>query len=388
MKIVHLISSLSNEFGGPAKSVPHLVNGLNKLGYDNILISPRTSSEGSNDIIEKFNLKSKSVPASSLLGKFCYSRSLYSEVEKELTTDAIIHIHTLWTYPALVGLRLAKKYKLRVVVSARGMLYAWALRQGRVKKSLAMVFFQKNLLKYASVIHVTEPGELSGIAAMNLTYKSRLVPNGIDLAEFARTNDTSEIVNRFALDIDKKHALFMSRIDKKKGLIYLVRAWIELSQKFDEWDLVIAGPLQDKKYYQELNNLIVKASLEKRVHWLGMLNNKERLSVLGLCDLCVLPSYSENFGIVIAEGLAAGLPVITTHGTPWSELDQYNAGWWIELSQSNVTAALSEALNLPKEELFKKGIAGRSLAKNYSWDIQASKMAEVYEEIFDNGHRL
>ena len=386
MKIIHLISSLSNEFGGPAKSVPHLVNGLNELGYDNVIISPRNSSDGPNDIVEKFNLKSKSVPASSLLRKFCYSRSLYSEVEKELTTDTIIHVHTLWTYPALVGFRLAKKYKLRIVVSARGMLYSWALRQGKVQKSLAMFFFQKKLLEYASAIHITEPGELSGVAAMNVAYKSRLVPNGIDLTEFAGTNDNTEIVNRFGLDTDKNYVLFMSRIDKKKGLVYLVRAWIELSQKFDNWDLLIAGPLQDKKYYQEINNLIVKASLERRVHWLGMLNNKERLYVLDLSDLCVLPSYSENFGIVIAEGLAAGLPVITTHGTPWNELNEYNAGWWIELSQSNLTAALFEALNLSKEELCKKGIAGRSLAKNYSWVIQASKMAEVYEEIFDNGH--
>lgn len=384
MKIIHLISSLSNEFGGPAKSVPHLVNGLNKLGLQNIIISPRQRQEDPNDIVEKFKLKSKSVHASHLLGRVLYSKSLYSTVERELTTDAIIHVHTLWTYPAFVGFTLANKYKLPLVVSSRGMLYSWSLQRGKLQKALAMFLFQKKLLKYASVIHITEPRELSGVPDMDLDRKSRLVPNGVDLDEFSNPCKALKIIGKNRFDPKKKHVLFMSRVDRKKGLIYLVKSWIELSQKFTEWDLVIAGPVQDVKYFQEINDLITRASLNKRVHWLGMLKNEERLSIFQRSDLFVLPSYSENFGIVIAEALAAGLPVITTHGTPWSEINQHKAGWWVELTQPAVMAALSNAFALSQKELDKKGAAGRLLVKGYSWDIQATKMAKVYAEVSDN----
>jgi glycosyltransferase involved in cell wall biosynthesis len=388
MKIIHLISSLSNEFGGPAKSVPHLVNGLNKLGYENVIISPRHMQEEPNDIVEKFKLKSKGVRASFLLRRICYSKFLYSTVEEELTPDTIIHIHTLWTYPAFVGFRLANKYKVPLVVSSRGMLYAWALKRGKLQKALAMLFFQRKLLKYASIIHVTEPAELSGVASMGLGPKSRLVPNGVDLDEFSAPSKASKIIEKNRFDPKKKHVLFMSRIDRKKGLIYLVRSWIELSKQFTEWDLVIAGPIQDLKYFKEIDDLISRASLNKRVHWLGMLNNEERLSVFQSSDLFVLPSYSENFGIVIAEALAAGLPVITTNGTPWSEINQHKAGWWIKLSQPTVTAAISDAFALSQRELGKKGGAGRLLVRSYSWDVQAIKMAKVYEEVIDHADAL
>ena len=77
-----------------------------------------------------------------------------------------------------------------------------------------------------------------------------------------------------------------------------------------------------------------------------MLKGELKVGALNASDLFVLPSYSENFGMSIAEAMAAKLPVITTHGTPWQEIERYNAGWWVELSQANIDDALAKALSV------------------------------------------
>ena len=98
-------------------------------------------------------------------------------------------------------------------------------------------------------------------------------------------------------------------------------------------------------------------------------------------DLFALPSRTENFGIAVAEALAAGLPVITTKGTPWSEIEG-RSGWWVDVNADVIAKALAAAMRLSDAERHTMGQRGRELvAAKYQWDAVGRAMMAVYESL-------
>ena len=142
----------------------------------------------------------------------------------------------------------------------------------------------------------------------------------------------------------------------------------------NNWELLIAGPKDDPKYLSRIDDVIGQNGLTDKVHFLGMLDKKERILAYSAANLFLLPSHTENFGIVIAEAMAAGLPVITTKNTPWSEIKKYDCGWWVELTDNKISGALKDALIWDMKALAVKGQNGRALVKsNYSWDSRVKR---------------
>ena len=320
MKILHIIENLDENYGGPAKSVPFLVKYLDILGIENIIFTTQFNQNERNYVIEDNNINIKKFPIK-YMKKLRYCYNLKQSIHQEITKDTIIHIHTLWTYPAYVGYRSAKKFNIPVVVSTRGMLYDWALKQNSFIKQIAMLFFQKSLLKLASAIHITEPGEQTPLERLGIANKSILIPNGIDLEEFSQLSRINSKKN-LNLNLTRNYVLFLSRIHPKKGLIHLVNAWVSLSSSYKNWDILVVGPVDDNNYFQQVTSILKNQSLSDRVIFTGMLSGKFRLNAFSASSLFVLPSYSENFGIVIAEALASKLPVITTTETPWRSIKE------------------------------------------------------------------
>jgi len=118
----------------------------------------------------------------------------------------------------------------------------------------------------------------------------------------------------------------------------------------------------------------------------GSVSDQDKWQLYNSADLFVLPSHTENFGIVIAEALATGVPVITTKGTPWAELEAHDCGWWIDIGVDPLVRALTEAMNLPPEERYAMGRRGRQLVElNYSWDTIGKEMLAVYEWVLGGG---
>ena len=104
----------------------------------------------------------------------------------------------------------------------------------------------------------------------------------------------------------------------------------------------------------------------RRVHFLGEVVGQAKWEAFGAADLFVLPTRSENFGIAIAEALAAGTPVITTHGAPWGELNSRGCGWWIPDNEAELEATLRQAMARPRAELKAQGALGRKWVEEES----------------------
>ena len=168
--------------------------------------------------------------------------------------------------------------------------------------------------------------------------------------------------------------VFLSRIHPKKGIELLLEAWRTMDSK--EWTLEIAGD-GNPSYVETLKK---SASDLKEVRFIGPQYGEAKWDCIRSADVMVLPTFSENFGIVVAEALAVGVPVLTTMGTPWEDLETHKCGWWIELSIANLKNALENLVNSPIEEFKTMGKRGTALVKEkYDTKAVAKDIVALYK---------
>lgn len=384
MKIVHVVENMDDSYGGPAKSIPLLCKYLHVLGVQTLILSVGFKENENNTVIEKNALNWESF-------KYVYLKKLrislklrdrLEELAKQKGT--IFHIHNSWNYIPYITKKICKKYKRPYVVSVRGSMYPWSLNQSKWVKKIAWYIFQKATLENASFIHSTEENETNALRKLRIKNNIEIVPNGIELLEPRPIINKDESLERLSLQKNRRYILFLSRIHPKKGLEYLIDAFASSAGNNNDWELLVAGPVGDDKYYAEILDSIKKKGITNKVHFLGLIENEKKEAAFSVSELFVLPSHTENFGIAIAEAISCDIPVITTKGTPWKEIEVHKSGWYIDLSIKSLTSALDEAMSMDDEILQLMGLNGRKFIKNYDWEIQAEKMLKLYNGIIKN----
>lgn len=324
----------------------------------------------------------------------------------------IIHVHGLWA-PFLHRVAdWGRRRDVPVVFSPQGMLTPWSLNHKRWKKSLALAAYQWRDLSAASLIHATADAEVEDIRRLGLRQPLVVSPFGIALPPERTAPGTAPR----AAGRDRM-ALFISRIHPKKGLLALVEAWARLNREApagrpaDRWHLVIAGPDEgDHEAEVKARAAAVGLSVETApagtaaaveptadVTFVGPVYDLEKTELYGRADVFVLPSHSENFGVVVLEALACGLPVITTKATPWRELAGVGrpapppgvsdrAGWWIDVGVEPLVEALRDVRRADDAELARIRDNARWLAcERYSWPAAARSMKQAYEWLLHGG---
>ena len=380
MKIYHLIENLDNSYGGPAKSIPYLVKELKKLNVWGHILSTKFHENETNEIINKYNLNwtsfSRNFPK-----RINYSRNLEKYLSKtiKIEKNILLHTHNLWNFIPYIAYVVSKKSQIPLILSLRG-----SIKLNKFRKVVAWNIFQKKIFQASNAVHVTNKKDISILRNLGITSPIAFIPNGVDIKEFKLMGDPYISKKNLGLENDKRYILFLSRVHREKGLHYLVNSWVKIAKKYSEWDLLIVGPKYDEKYFNSICAIINQSNLKHRVHFKDFLIGTDKIDCFNASSLFVLPSLGENFGNVIAEAMAAKLPVLTTHDTPWAEIEKFDAGWWIPLCQKNIDNALFEALACSKIELKKKGANGFQLVQNYDLKNQAKKMKKVYTWILDS----
>ena len=237
-----------------------------------------------------------------------------------------------------------------------------------------MALYQRKDIAQASCIHATAAMEAENLRQLGFKNPIAVIPNGIDLSAYPISINSQEE--------QKRTILFLSRIHLKKGIELLIEAWGQLDKTIrSNWQVEIAGN-GDAGYIDSLQQLIYSKGLSDEIRIIGSQFGPVKLATYQRADLFVLPTYSENFGIVVAEALACGLPVITTKGTPWEELNTHKAGWCIDIGVTPLVAALQQAMQMTDTERVLMGLNGRKLVEdNYSIESVANKMTQLYEWI-------
>ena len=166
-------------------------------------------------------------------------------------------------------------------------------------------------------------------------------------------------------------------------MLELIDAWNNIRPKDWKCELVytVSGGFE-KEYETKVRAKVNEFGLQDQFVFTGALDDDEKWNAYSRADLFVLPTYSENFGIVVAEALWTGLPVITTKGTPWSELNEHKCGLWIDIGIEPLARALKSSMALTDEERRKMGLRGRSLVEEkYTWDAVVRNMLNGYQRI-------
>lgn len=273
----------------------------------------------------------------------------------------------MWTFFNHLIARKAVLNGVPLVNSPLGMLEPWSLRQKRFKKIMAWYAYQKGDLQKSAAILVTATMEALNLRKLGVQMPIAVIPAPIQLPKSLKPKKCGLTLPRTAL--------FLSRIHPKKGLMELIEAWSRI--KPIGWKLVIAGPDSDG-YGATLSNFIRERGVFG-IDLRGPVYGQRKSALFDSADLFVLPTYSENFGLVVPEALAHCVPVITTTGTPWSELLETKSGWWIEPGVESLTATLEEALRSTNQELRTMGENGRRLVEQrYSDKVVVEKYASFY----------
>ena len=300
-------------------------------------------------------------------------------VTQAIAPANLVHNFGMWKWKNQEAVLRAILNQTPIIWSPLGMLLPWSLEYKKLKKKLAWLTYQRILFGKSSVLHATSHQELEALTNLNLKIPVALIPHGMDLpaqSVLPKKGDTGHNIKRL---------LFLSRINPKKGLLDLVAACQGIPAT--NWELVIAGP-DENGYRSVVEKAVIESGLQQRIKFIGPVYGSNKEDLFKSANIFVLPTYSENFGLAIAEALAYGVPVITTTGTPWGELHKHQCGWWVRPGVAELEDVLKVALSMSNNDLIDMGVRGRDLIESkYSWDICGKRHLENYQWLLGAGPR-
>lgn len=363
MRILHTIPNLGLHSGGPSTCTYHLLKGLNGAGVQADVL---TFSSGEDDVIgDDAFIKRVCFDAVSPL---LYSRNMKRYLRQQTSYD-LYHANSIWTLPSHETRLAAKKQDKPFVLAPHGMLYPQALQVSSWKKKLALPLFQRKDLEAADCLQATCEDELMHIRNFGLKNPVAIIPNCLYIPALPAIRQQENPVRRIG---------FIGRLHRIKNVDVLIRAWLKLGEKTKEAELFIIGD-GEADYKLELRELAEKSSI-KNIHFSGFLSGETLQAAVASLDFQVLPSKSENFGMVVPEALVHGVPVIAGKGTPWKELEINHCGWWVDSTIDSLSQVLSQALELNECSRRRMGERGRQLViDNYLMDKVSLKMKQLYE---------
>jgi glycosyltransferase involved in cell wall biosynthesis len=289
----------------------------------------------------------------------------------------VVHVHALFSYATIPGCRAAAHVPVPYVLRPLGTLSGWSLERRRWKKRPYYALLERSHLTMASAIHVTSDAEADDVARLGFGDRVRVIPLGVDVAQRPPRKTPSGSALRL---------LFLSRLHEKKNLPLLLRAIAHIGEADRRIELTIAGS-GEPGYREQLVELAAQLGLGDRVTFVGHLEGRAKQLAFAEADCFVLPSAHENFGLAVAEALAAGLPAIVSPGVALSsDVGAAGAGLVTDATESSLASAIAWTAEHPAA-LVEMGDRAWQLAhRSLSWETTCSRLASLYGEL-TNGRR-
>ena len=370
MKIAQIVPSLAEQHGGPSRSVRGLAAALARLGDDVDLLTTRPKGEA--EPVEEGRLRvlefRRGVP-----GFLCPSAGLGEHLHRQ--SYDCVHHHALWLRTLHYAHEASRITGARLVISPRGMMSDWAWHHHQWRKQLAQRFVHPGAFAGANGWHATSEDEAAEIGRRGFSQPVCVAPNGVEAPTAEEVAHAHEVWTHHCPAVAARPvALFYSRFHRKKRLLELLDLWI--AEAPVDWLLLVAGIPQE----YSVADLEEHVQREAGAGRIAVVDSRSLPPPYAVASLFLLPSHTENFGLVIAEAMAWGVPVLVTDTTPWAGVAAQQAGWCVPWG--GYRAALRAALDEPADQLEQRGARARDwMLHRYSWDQAARPLHEFYQRL-------
>jgi glycosyltransferase involved in cell wall biosynthesis len=368
LKICHIVPSLEPHHGGPSRSVLALSTALARAGHSVDLFATGRGSTGTQSA---GNLRRTLFPRDRPQ-RFCPSAGLRQALRGH--DAAVLHHHALWLR-TLHYTHDAARARAVFVVSPRGMMSAWAWRHHRWRKQFARAVLHPGAMEAADGWHATSSAEEADIRALGFSQPVCVAPNGVDLpSEIELESARAHWHQACPATASQPVALFYSRFHRKKRVLELIDLWLREGPR--DWLLLLVGIPEDYTPKALSRHIAGRA----RASQIQIFSGAGRPAPYAAASIFLLPSHNENFGLVVAEAMAHGVPVLVTDSTPWERVNREECGWCVPWGQYG--EALRDVTAITPDALRRRGLRARDwVGREFSWDKSARRLGEFYARL-------
>jgi glycosyltransferase involved in cell wall biosynthesis len=382
MRILHVVPSYipAYRYGGPIYSVHGLCRALAARKHDVHVYTTNVDGDSDSNVPLGSQVDIDSVKVSYFPSR--YARRLYwsppmkKALRESVANFDLLHLHSIFLWPTFAAARASEKAKVPYIISPRGMLVKDLIRRkNRLIKTAWLSLFERHNLEHAAAIHVTSQTESVDISKFGFKLPHIFtVPNGFDLPDDGSESPVSQQICDI---IGKSFLLFLGRVNWKKGLDRLIQALPYIK----DIPLIIAGN-DEENYTPELKRLAKKHGVSDRVIFTGPVRGDDKAALIQRTSALVLPSYSENFGIVVLEAMAAGCPVVVTPEVGIADtVLEAGSGIVVKGNPDILGNSINNLLSNP-ELMRQMGENGkRVVEEQFTWKAVALRMECVYKDM-------
>jgi glycosyltransferase involved in cell wall biosynthesis len=274
----------------------------------------------------------------------------------------------VYSFPTIPALLASSMLGKPVVWSPRGMLQRW---QGTTRPLLKSIW--ERICRIAApdrmILHVTSDEEAEACVKRLPGAQTVVVPNSFEIpANVAPRTDQGPL-----------RLLYLGRLHPIKGIENLLRAYAMINGDLGrDCSLTIAGA-GDVPYAESLKRQVEQMTPPHRVEMVGAVTGEAKRKLFEHADVVIVPSFTENFGMVVGEALAHEVPVIASRGTPWQRLPEMGCGLWVDNRPESLAAAIKNISRMPLREMGRKGRAW--MQEEFTDDVVAEKMIDLYRQV-------
>ena len=385
MRILHVIANLAPRYGGPSKACVEMAAAVAARGHEVHIFTTDQDGSGILNVpidrpvmregvyIHYFHAQIRRVwPVSIPLAK---------ALRDHVRDFDLVHVHSLYLFHGMLAGHYCRKWNVPYLLRPHGTLAPYLYKRHRIRKRFVELLFEERNIRGAAALHFTTDDERRLAEPYIFGAHGVVVPNGLNVASYTNLPELGTFRAAYPEIGQKKIVLFLSRLNFKKGLDILIRAFAIMKEAQSDIHLVIAGPDSDG-FESKVRTWVRKEGLDNSVTFTDMLQGEQKLAAFRDANVFVLPSYSENFGIAVVEAMACGVPVVVSDQVNiCHDISKSGAGVVVPCDANKCAEGIQFVLD-DEARANQMGKRAKSLVNDsFSWSVVAEKLEGVYQEV-------